>query len=171
MTLYDANVVYDDPAVLYGGDPAPPVVAPVTPTVLPQPNAPLTTKLQMRIPFGVDSSGGIATVAAVADVDRINLITLIGTQPGERAMRPEYGVALRDLLFENDDQVLIHNISSEIFDAAITYAPEITITEVSLEPDVGTEGRTNVRVGYRTAVVRLDTSEGEISTTVSDGGA
>jgi phage baseplate assembly protein W len=118
----------------------------------------------------VDSTGGIAFSSDIVEIDRMNLITLVGTQPGERAMRPDYGVGTRELLFENNDALLGQTITNDILDAAVRYAPEIEISDVEMSRDANNDGQTNVRVVYRPAPTRLDTSEDSISTTVADGG-
>lgn len=167
------TALYGDPNSRYDRDLYGPGAVPVVPTApntIPQPTTPLTPNVQLRVPFGINSSGGIAFVSDVQLADRQNLLTLIGTQPGERSMRPDYGVPTRNLLFENDDALLLHTLQQEIVDAAGLYAPEITVLNVELDSDPGTAGQTNIRVSYSPAATRLDTSTDEISTTVADGG-
>lgn len=124
---------------------------------------------QIKIPFTVTANGEIATISDQREVDRQNLITLIGTNPGERAMRPEYGVATRDLLFDSDDTMLAQVLISDIEDAVRTYQPDIEVTAVNAN-DEGGDGLVQIDVEYQPAPGRLNTGSDSISTSVLGGG-
>lgn len=128
---------------------------------------------QIRVPFGVDADGRIAVVSNDVAVDRQNLLTLVSTQPGERAMRPTYGVSTRSLLFEGADVALAEAVSSEIETAAATYAPEVELldTRVTNARDQAfNQGRLAVDISYRPAAGRLDTGYDQVTTTLEAGG-
>ena len=60
-----------------------------------------------------------------------NLINLLLTSPGERLMNPNFGVGIRDLLFE---QVLDkEQVKNRITDGAQVYIPEIDISNVFIK--------------------------------------
>ena len=50
-------------------------------------------------PPSLDGKGEIALAAYEEDIRQAILI-ILGTSPGERAMRPDFGAGLRDLVFE-----------------------------------------------------------------------
>lgn len=129
--------------------------------------------IQIQIPFAIDANGRVAVVTTDADADRINLLTLINTQPGERAMRPTYGVATRSLLFEHADLVLSESVASDIEQAVATYAPEIELVDARItgaQDQAFNEGRISISLVFKPGAGRLDTGESVLTTTLADGG-
>ena len=60
-----------------------------------------------------------------------NLINLLLTDPGERLMNPNFGIGIRDLIFENViDQESLRN---RIIDSALEYIPEVEILNVNVQ--------------------------------------
>tara|TARA_B100001564_G_scaffold338786_1_gene330921 strand:+ start:1891 stop:2325 length:435 start_codon:yes stop_codon:yes gene_type:complete len=60
-----------------------------------------------------------------------NLINLLLTSPGERLMNPNFGIGIRDLLFQ---QIIDQDsLKGRIIDSAATYIPEIEILQVNAE--------------------------------------
>lgn len=128
---------------------------------------------QIRVPFSVDANGRIAVTSTDAEVDRQNLQALLNTQPGERAMRPTYGVATRSLIFENADMAMADSVTAEIDAAVATYAPEIELVDTQIQnarDQAFNEGRLSVAVVYRPAAGRLDTGYDQVTTTLEAGG-
>lgn len=54
------------------------------------------------LPFRISPSGGIATTRDIDRQVRQRLITIVGTEPTERVMLPQFGVPVAKHLFEND---------------------------------------------------------------------
>ena len=64
-----------------------------------------------------------------------NLINVLLTEPGERVNLPDFGVGLKNLLFENNIDVNV--LESRIDDQVKKHIPEITLisAEVDFSPD------------------------------------
>ena len=58
-----------------------------------------------------------------------NLINLILTSPGERIMNPDFGIGIRDLIFEQ--LVDAESLKGQIIDSAARYVPEIEILDLT----------------------------------------
>ena len=58
-----------------------------------------------------------------------NLINLILTSPGERIMNPDFGIGIRDLIFEQ--VVDAESLKGQIIDSAARYIPEIEILDLT----------------------------------------
>ena len=58
-----------------------------------------------------------------------NLINLILTSPGERIMNPDFGIGIRDLIFEQ--VVDAESLKGQIIDSAARYVPEIEILDLT----------------------------------------
>lgn len=166
----DPLVPYNSLTTLYGSPVPPPLIPPVVvdPVVVVVPPRTVSLDVQMVVPFLIDSAGGISATTDTARIDHMAVMTLLATQPGERAMRPGYGVPTRELLFEADNPIIAQVLATGIQEAAVQYAPEITVTDVKVSPDdkIG-DGTAVIDIGYRPASNRLDTSSSTLRTTVS----
>lgn len=92
----------------------------------------------MSFPFRLDTTGAIATVEQNSDawVEECIAIGML-TRPGERDQVPAFGVA--------DPAFSVFQVSS-LQRHLIDFGPEVTITEVKVEPL--TEGRERVVVAW-----------------------
>lgn len=61
-----------------------------------------------------------------------NLKNLILTSPGERVMDIEFGVGLRNFLFENNTPTTKARLESRIYDQVNTYMPFVEITDLQI---------------------------------------
>lgn len=84
----------------------------------------------------------VEMVSEVADI-RQSLTILLGTRPGERVMRPDYGCALDDMLFEPINTSLITYIKELITNAVLYYEPRVNLQNINIVTDPATiqEGR------------------------------
>lgn len=56
---------------------------------------------EIAVPFSVDTTGNIATITDPVARAAQHLIDVALTAPGERVMRPTYGIGIQRMLFEN----------------------------------------------------------------------
>ncbi len=84
----------------------------------------------------------VEMVSEVSDI-RQSLTILLGTRPGERVMRPDYGCALDDMLFEPINTSLITYIKELITNAVLYYEPRVNLQNINIvtEPAMIQEGR------------------------------
>lgn len=61
-----------------------------------------------------------------------NLKQLLNTSKGERVMLPNYGLDLKQFLFEPLDEQTFTAIRREILSSLKSYAPEVTVTKLSV---------------------------------------
>ncbi len=78
-----------------------------------------------------------------------SLRILVGTLPGERAMRPDYGAAFQDLLFSSMDTTTQTEFFDRIRIALLQYEPRIQVDKLSLDTSFLAEGRVELVVDYR----------------------
>jgi phage baseplate assembly protein W len=98
-------------------------------------------------PIGVDSTGAIAEAAHEADIEQ-SVRIILGTEPGERVMRPDFGAGLRGLVFEPINTTTMALVQFRVRNALILWEPRIdsVTVKVSAEPPIG---KLKIDIGYR----------------------
>lgn len=87
-------------------------------------------------PLRVDSSGAFGLSGGEDDVaEAIRLI--LGTSPGERPMRPEFGCAVHELVFDTVDASLAGRAAALVSAALTRWEPRIEVLAVTARPDDG----------------------------------
>ncbi|ACU36868.1 GPW/gp25 family protein [Actinosynnema mirum] len=98
-------------------------------------------------PLGVDARGGIGMVEREQEIqEAVRLI--LGTAPGERPMRPEFGCGIHDLVFASADGATAGDISREVRTALERWEPRIEVTDVVVAFDAVDTGTLYIDVRY-----------------------
>lgn len=87
--------------------------------------------------------GGQQNIMSRQEDDRLiknDILQLLLTVPGERVMRPSYGVNLRNFVFENIVRADLSILKSEIEQQIRIYEPRVTLNYVDLIPDTDRNG-------------------------------
>jgi phage baseplate assembly protein W len=85
-------------------------------------------------PLRVDATGGIALVTREQEIEEaIRLI--LGTSPGERPMRPEFGCRIHEYLFASADSETANAITREVRAALGRWEPRIEVSDVLVSFD------------------------------------
>jgi phage baseplate assembly protein W len=86
----------------------------------------------LAFPLGVDERGRLAMVSDTTDVEQaIGLI--MDTAPGERPMRPDFGCAIHDLVFEGVDAETTRRIEDAVRAALERWEPRIVVEGISFD--------------------------------------
>ena len=102
----------------------------------------------LAFPLQVDRRGGIALARDEQDIDQaIQLI--LGTAPGERPMRPEFGCGVHDFVFDSIDAITIGRMEEAIRSALDRWEPRIHVLDVSFDLSQAGNGLLTIDIGYR----------------------
>ena len=101
----------------------------------------------------VTNTGGIAMVEDEAAV-RQAVLLLLGTRPGERVMRPDYGCDLNKLLFSPNDDTTAGLAIHYVRRALERWEPRLEITDLDAERDGIAPDRLNIVLAYRVRATR-----------------
>jgi uncharacterized protein len=105
----------------------------------------------LAFPLQVDRRGGIALAHDEQDIDQaIQLI--LGTAPGERPMRPEFGCGVHDFVFDSIDANTVGKMELAIREALDRWEPRVVIETVEFDLSGVGEGRLMIDIGYRVRV-------------------
>jgi phage baseplate assembly protein W len=96
--------------------------------------------LQKNIAIGVslpfNASGVFNSTYTTKDQIKSNLINLLLTSKGERVMNPNFGCDLKKFLFEGITDNNVDTLRNDILSSISLYIPEITITNITLSPNI-----------------------------------
>jgi uncharacterized protein len=85
-------------------------------------------------PLRTDATGGIALVSREREIEEaIRLI--LGTSPGERPMRPEFGCRIHDYVFASADGATASAIEGEVRRSLRRWEPRIEVEDVVVSFD------------------------------------
>ncbi|SNX70143.1 hypothetical protein SAMN05878503_10552 [Cereibacter ovatus] len=114
------------------------------------------------------AGGGVATVTGAALI-RQSLMLLLGTVPGERAMRPDYGCPLDRLVFAPNDATTAGLAIHYVRQAIRRWEPRIEVLRLDAGPDPqGPPERLRIWLDYR---IRQTVERGTLGFTLDLGGA
>jgi phage baseplate assembly protein W len=102
----------------------------------------------VSFPLQADQRGVLALAHGVTDIEQaIRLI--LGTAPGERPMRPEFGCAVHDFVFDTIDAEMVGRVETAVHQALARWEPRIEV--VALDFDLGEvdQGKLGITITYR----------------------
>lgn len=102
----------------------------------------------LAFPLRVNSTGNVALVSREREIEE-SIALILGTAPGERPLRPEFGCAIHDYVFAPADAATAGEIADEVRRALLRWEPRIDVTEIVVSPDPENQGVLFVDVGYR----------------------
>ena len=92
--------------------------------------------LTPKLPLQVDYSDGFILIKEYQDLVHQNLKNLFLTSPGERIMDPEFGVGVRNFLFEQNINLVYMDISERAHEQVSTYMSYVELLDIDFSlPD------------------------------------
>ena len=85
----------------------------------------------VSIPMQRDARDGFKMNKTYKQVVNQNLKMLVLTAPGERMMDPDFGIGLRNFLFEQNAEVTYQRIEDKIYEQVTRYMPFIEIENIN----------------------------------------
>ncbi len=86
--------------------------------------------LSPKLPLQKDPADGYALNKEYVDLIKQNLKMLLLTAPGERIMEPNFGIGLRNYLFENNSEITYSEIESKIRNQVKFYMPFVEVQAI-----------------------------------------
>ncbi len=92
--------------------------------------------------------GSTLTAKYEQDVEQAIRI-IIGTDRGERVMRPDFGAGLRSFVFGPLNQTTIRQVQTRVQEALVTWEPRIDVESVTVRIDASERSKLEITVLYR----------------------
>ncbi len=99
-------------------------------------------------PLGIAPDATISTAVYEEDVAQAIRI-ILGTTPGERVMRPDFGAGLDDFLFEPASATTVERVRVRVETALIDWEPRIDVIEIKVTIASTLRNRLDIDVHYR----------------------
>jgi len=98
-------------------------------------------------PLNLAADNSISTVAYEEDIRQAVQI-ILGTNPGERVMRPDFGAGLNALQFEPINTTTMALTQDRVRNALINWEPRIDLEEVTVTADRAEVGKLLITIRY-----------------------
>jgi phage baseplate assembly protein W len=115
----------------------------------PDPKAFLGTGWRFAPCVGAD--GRIALARYEEDI-REAILIILGTDLGERVMRPEFGAGLNEFVFEGVNATTMHLVQTRVQEALVEWEPRIDVLDVSVSGDPSEHNKLLIVLTYRVRV-------------------
>lgn len=102
----------------------------------------------LHFPLRVNALGSMELVSAERDIQQ-SITIILGTRPGERVMRPEFGCQVNDFIFEPRDAILVGKVRSSVMKALALWEPRIEVLDVRPALDQESDGSILVTIDYQ----------------------
>ena len=100
----------------------------------------------ISLPF--NGKGVFKSTYATKDQIKSNLINLLLTYKGERILNPNFGADLPRLIFDQITEETLSKIQNQIITSVTTYIPEITLTNIQINPDID-NNNLSINISYQ----------------------
>ncbi len=99
-------------------------------------------------PLQISQQGGFALAKGINDIEQ-SIRIILGTAPGERMMRPEFGCRIHELVFAPDNAGTRKLVSYFVEEALKRWEPRIEVKEVESSADPARDGALMVEIKYQ----------------------
>jgi phage baseplate assembly protein W len=96
----------------------------------------------------VEKDGRVALVQYEDDI-RQSIRIILGTDRGERVMRPDFGAGLSQFVFEPLDATTMNLVKTRVREALIAWEPRIDILNVDVAADPSEHNKLLIDMTYR----------------------
>jgi phage baseplate assembly protein W len=99
-------------------------------------------------PVTTDAPGQVRLASADESI-RQSIWTILGTAPGERVMRPDFGCGIHDMVFAVNSAGTSGLVASNVREALIQWEPRIEVLRVDVLPDLANPTLLLIEIEYR----------------------
>jgi phage baseplate assembly protein W len=90
---------------------------------------------------------GVCMVSADEDI-RQSLHIVLGTDPGERVMRPAFGAGVKQQIYESINETTITILKDAIGRAILFFEPRVVVDAIIADTTMALEGRLDFSIDY-----------------------
>ncbi len=102
----------------------------------------------LAFPLQISQQGGLSLARGVQEIEQAIRI-ILGTSPGERMMRPEFGCRIHELIFAPDNASTRRLVAYYVEEALDRWEPRIDVLEVNASSNIDQSGTLMVEIQYQ----------------------
>ena len=102
----------------------------------------------LAFPLQINQQGGLALARGQTDIEQAIQI-ILGTIPGERIMRPEFGSRIHELVFAPDNASTRRLAAYYVEEALGRWEPRVNVVEVNCASDPNRPGVLMIEIQYQ----------------------
>lgn len=99
-------------------------------------------------PFKLDTSGQVMLASGAEDIAQ-SIEIILGTRPGERLMRPEFGCRAYELIFAPNDMATEGLLTYYVKEALARWEPRVAVQEVKISDLSNEDSALLVEISYK----------------------
>jgi uncharacterized protein len=101
-----------------------------------------------RFPVAINLTGGLSSSSLEENV-RESIFIILGTAPGERVQRPQFGCRIHDLMFDPNNVITAARSEYYCEEALLKYEPRLEDVTVKAEPNANEPNRLDIKITYK----------------------
>ncbi len=101
----------------------------------------------ISFPLRADQRGALALAHGVDDIEQA-IALILGTAPGERPMRPEFGCEVHDYVFDMIDAEMIGKVEAAVRQALARWEPRIDVVGIDFDLAAVDQGKLVITISY-----------------------
>jgi hypothetical protein len=101
-----------------------------------------------RFPVAINLTGGLSSSQLEENV-RESIFIILGTAPGERVKRPQFGCRIHDLMFDPNNVITAARSEYYCEEALLKYEPRLEDVTCKAEPHSSEPNRLDIRITYK----------------------
>jgi phage baseplate assembly protein W len=102
-----------------------------------------------NFPIGLDGDDQIELTPDGEEGIRQSIWTILGTSPGERLMRPDFGCGIHDMVFGVNNAATANAVAGAVREALAVWEPRIDVLDVYAAADPSRTNLLVIEVNYR----------------------
>lgn len=106
--------------------------------------------IALAIPFSI-VNGALATTTNYDDIVRWQVLDAAATGEGERLMRPQWGLDIRNYLYRPSDHLEQQDAASVLRQRVAAGVPRATVTRVTVGPDPDLPNLVTIEIQYKSS--------------------
>jgi Bacteriophage baseplate protein W len=105
--------------------------------------------LGWNFPIGLDDGGQVELAPDGEEGVRQSIWMILGTSPGERLMRPDFGCGIHDMVFGVNNAATASAVAGAVREALAVWEPRIDVLDVYAAADPSRPNLLVIEVNYR----------------------
>ena len=105
--------------------------------------------LGWNFPIGLDDGGQVELAPDGEEGIRQSIWMILGTSPGERLMRPDFGCGIHDMVFGVNNAATANAVAGAVREALAVWEPRIDVLDVYALPDRSRPNLLLIEINYQ----------------------